>query len=300
VDNPITPVLTLCDGWKGVQAHLLHSLTTTLAHGPLATRNVLILVPTTAAGHVLELALEHDLLKNRAATILPSIATIHVFLEDMASRSLGKVTNIDPLLRQAILEKSLGEAAESGFPPPFLIRRGLPRRILSLYDHMCLAGHTVDAFAQRALEEFNAPDDAGAERMAQQTRFLVESLTRYRTLLTSLQLNDAVTLHQSLLDHGVRSTYSHILVLGPETIRPGDLAYLTATPAVETVEIIAPASMEKHSSLRALTRHGTSTMTHAKFSTPSPILFTPDADDEVVFTARDREEVLISITKLPS
>ncbi|HIC04152.1 MAG TPA: PD-(D/E)XK nuclease family protein [Nitrospirales bacterium] len=298
MDNPITPVLTLCDGWKGVQAHLLHSLTTTLAHGPLAIRNVLILVPTTAAGHVLELALEHDLLKNRAATILPSIATIHVFLEDMASRSLGKVTNIDPLLRQAILEKSLGEAAESGFPPPFLIRRGLPRRILSLYDHMCLAGHTVDAFAQRALEEFNAPDDAGAERMAQQTRFLVESLTRYRTLLTSLQLNDAVTLHQSLLDHGVRSPYSHILVLGPETIRPGDLAYLTAAPAVETVEIIAPASMEKHSSLRALTKHGTSTMTHAKFSTPSPILFTPDADDEVVFTARDREEVLISITKL--
>ena len=294
----ITPTLTLCDGWKGVQAHLLDFLTSTATRGPLAIRDILILVPTTASGHVLELALEHDLLENRAATLLPPIATIHAFLADMASRALGKVTIVDPLLRQAILDKSLEDAAASGSPPPFLVRSGLSRRILSLYDQLCLAGHDLDTFAQRAMEEFNAPADAGAERMAQQTHFLVDGLTRYRTSLASLRLDDAATLYQSLLDHEVESPYSSILVLGSETLRPRELAYLTTVPAVENIEIILPESMEKVSTLRALMRACTFTITHSKTSTPSPILFRPCGNEEIAFTARDREEVLITITKL--
>ena len=296
--DPIAPKLTLCPGWKGVQEYLLNFLTRTLTRSPLAIRNILVLVPTSASKHVLELTLEHDLLKNRAATILPSISTTHVFLEDMAKRSLGKITIIDPLLRQAILLKATEDATEAGFPPPFLIRGGLLHRILALYDHMYLTGHNLQVFAQRAFDEFNVQDDIGAEQMAQQTRFLVESFTRYRTHLTSLPLDDTSTLHQSLLEHGVSSPCSHIFVLGPETVCPSDLAYLTAAPAVETVEIIVPTTMGEISSLRNLISKNTLTMTYPKISTPPPILFTPEENHERVFTARDREEVLISITKL--
>ena len=298
--NQITPQLTLCNGWNGVQEYLLNTLNTALTLSPLAVRNILILVPTSTSGHLLELTIEQTLLKHRAATLLPSIATPHVFLEEMAARSLGKVMIVDPLLRQALLEKSLEAASDSGLPPPFLVRSGLSARILSLYDYLCLRGHDLHAFAQRVLEEFDLPDDVGAERMAQQTRFLVESLCRYRKELRALRLNDPVTLHQSLLDHGVRSPYSNILVLGSETARHADFSYLTSLSGVESVEIIVPKTMEKVSSLCDLTTSRTFVVTRPPISSPRslPTLFMPEGDHEAVFTARDREDVLIAITKL--
>ncbi len=296
--DPIAPTLTLCTGWKGVQEYLEGFLTTILARNPLAIRNILVLVPTSASKHVLELTLEHNLLKNRTATILPSISTTRVFLEEMVRGSFGNVTLIDPLLRQAILLKALKETEKAGFPPPFLIRNGLLYRILALYDHMYLTGNTLQTFTQRAFEEFNIQDDMGAERMAQQTRFLLESLTRYQAHLTSLKLDDASTLHQSLLKHDVSSPYSHIISLGPETLCHGDLTYLMAVPTVETVEIIVPESMENFSSLHPLISNRALTSAYKKTFTKPPMLFSPEENSEVVFTARDREEVLISITKL--
>ena len=294
-----TPTLAYCDGWKGVQKYALDTLELALAESPCAIRNILLLVPTSASGYILERALEQHLLANRAATILPSIATMHTFLEDMTWRSFGKVTIIDPLLRQAIVEKALAETVASGVTPPFRVHLGLSRRILSLYDHMCLAGHTLETFAQAALQVCDVPDDAGAERMAQQTVFLVESMRRYSTHLASLHLDDPVTVHQSLLDHGIRSPYPHILILGADTVRPTDLAFLRSAPGVESIAIVIPNTMEKAVSLRSLARNNTLASTHATPSTvPHPILITPDDDHEIAFIARDREDVFIAITKL--
>ena len=56
--NQITPQLTLCNGWNGVQEYLLNTLNTALTLSPLAVRNILILVPTSTSGHLLELTIE--------------------------------------------------------------------------------------------------------------------------------------------------------------------------------------------------------------------------------------------------
>ena len=107
------PRLVLCDGWRGIQGHLLESLGVDGSRDPLAVREIVIVVPTAAAGHLLRNTLEQEFLDRRVATLLPTITTMGALTRNLVERSLGRVRLVDPLLREALLEQALAEVAQS-------------------------------------------------------------------------------------------------------------------------------------------------------------------------------------------
>ncbi|MFQ5790380.1 MAG: PD-(D/E)XK nuclease family protein [Acidobacteriota bacterium] len=302
------PSLVLCNGWRGVEAHLLEALARQQERGPLALREVLVLVPRTAAAHLVQLSLERTFLRDRPVMVLPTVSTMKGFLQRQVGQSLGRVRLVEPLLRESLLERSL-EEAESGAPPPFTLRVGLPRRVLDFHDRLFLAGYGLKVFADRAFEEFDIPEDVGAERMAAQTRFLIQGLRRYREKLSALDLVDEATVRDALLERSSPLPYRRVLALGAETLQPADLAYLTSAPGIDTLELLVPESLSKTHPLRALEKVTPfdKICRDSHFQQPTLLIPCPKAPalaeasmdrETAVFLARDREEVLTGVARL--
>ncbi len=289
------PELILCNGWRGVQAHVLDVLTEASSRGALTLADILIAVPTTAAGHLVRTGLEQTLLADGSARVLPAITTISQMLGHLAERSLGAVRIADPLTREAVLDQSLQEAAESGCSPPFTYRGSLAPRILAFYDHLHLTGHGLEAFASRAFEEFDVPGDTGAERMAAQTRFLIEGLGRYRETLGELTLEDTPTLRAALAERGGKFPYRKVIVWGAGTLQPVDIAFLASTQGPESLEIVIPESMSTTYRVRSLQKLVPMEILEQRTPLAHPVLLT--AAESSVFVLRDREEVLVEVAR---
>ena len=297
--NRLKPRLVLCDGWRGVQHHLLDSLTADLSGGGvLALRDVALLVPTAAAGHLLRNTLEQTLLEDRTAVVLPTISTMSSLTTNLVERSLGRVRWVDPLLREALLEQALEEAAESGTRPPFALREALSSRILAWSDHLWMTGHRIEDFLARAQAEFDVPEDVGAERMATQTRFLGEGLRRYAAKLSSLERQDISTVFSALLEEGGPFPYRRVFALGEDALRPRELSFLISIAGAACLELVLPERIADAHSVRSL-RHAVPF--EEKRSGPSPAtasLLPPSHDGQTALVARDREEVLSGVARL--
>jgi len=300
------PRLILCNGWSGLQDRLLEMLEEA-SGAPLATREILVLVPTAAAGHLLRTALERGLLASRPAAILPSIATSSGLFEMLAARTLGHVRAADLLLRQALLEQAFAETIAAGTRPPFAVRGGLAAEVLAFQDELdklCgLSGRgaSLDSFvefARHAFSEFNVPDDVGAERMAAQTQFLLSSLGRLREKLAARGLVDSTTLRgASFFEGGVRFPFRRVVALGPETLSPPDLVFLESVPGLSSLDILVPEKMESHVRLQALARALPLEVERSPGRKLPPRLLLP-ATGETAVSARDREEALVSVARL--
>jgi inactivated superfamily I helicase len=289
--------LILCNGWRGVRDRLLETLRER-SDTPLALRETLLLVPTAAAAHLLRAALERNLLEDRPAAVLPAIATPSGLFEKLVARSLGRVRRVDPLLREALLRQAFAEAAEAGVPPPFAVGGALAAETLSFQDEFFDLGGSLQEFTERALAELEVPEDLGAERMAAQTRFLRESLRRLREKLEARRLSDPASLRQApFFTEGSRFPYRRVLALGPETLSPPDLAFLSAAPGLSSLEILVPSRMEEHFRLRLLRRAAPLEVVRDSPSLPPPRLLHP-APSATAFVARDREEALIAVARL--
>jgi hypothetical protein len=278
-----------------VQNRLVDVVAAEVAHRPLAIREVLVLVPTAAAGHLLQMTLEQALLDKRTATVLPGISTVSALRQSLAERSLGRVRLVDPLLREALLDQALQEAATTGSPPPFTLRGSLSARILAFSDQVWLSGHLLEDFVERAAREFDVPGDVGAERMAGQTRFLKDGLQLYQDKLRSLELTDMATVYSTLLDDGTRFPYRKIFVAGGDTVRPRDLAFLVSLPGVESIEYLIPDGIAETYPVRTARDLAA---THHRSPGSAPTLLKPAEREEVAFVARDREEVLVGVARL--
>ena len=291
------PRLVLCDGWRGVHDYLLRSLQR-LDRTPLSLREVVLLVPTAASGHLLRDTLEHTLLQDRAATVLPAIATMAALTRELVARSLGRVRPVDPLLREILLEQALEEAAQKESPPPFAPREALASRILAWSDELWMTGQRLEDFFTRTEEEFDVPDDLGAERMAAQTRFLGEGLRRYRTKLSSLGLQDTSTIFSALVEHCVPFPYGEVLILGGETVAPKELQFLEAVVADGTIDLLVPEASAGSYPVRRLLAATSFETKHGPPTRVAPVLLQPRIGGETTFVARDREEVLSEVARL--
>ena len=292
------PRLVLCDGWRGVQGHLLESLGVDGSPDPLAVREIVIVVPTAAAGHLLRNTLEQELLDRRVATVLPTITTMSALTKNLVERSLGRVRLVDPLLREALLEQALVEATRAGTPPPFTSREALSPRILALYDELWSAGHRLEDFVSRAEEEFDVPEDVGAQRMAEQTRFLGEGLRRYREKLSALGLEDRTTVFSTLLERGAPFPYRRALLIGPGAVTPRELSFLTSLAGLDSLQHLVPESMASAHPVRSLHDSARFESIDAPAQTASPTLLRPEGENAIAFVARDREEVLVGVARL--
>ena len=289
------PRLVVCDGWRGVLRHLLESLA---ARDPLSVRQVVVLVPTAAAGHLLQNTLEPDLLKERVATVLPTITTMRALTRNLVERSLGRVRLVDPLLREALLEVALSEAAQSGTPPPFIAREALSPRILAFYDELWSAGHRLEDFVSRAEEEFDVPDDVGARRMAEQTRFLGEGLKRYRQSLSALGLSDGTSVFEDLLERGTPFPYRSAFLMGPNVVMPRELSFLTSLAGLDSLEHLVPESMASAHRVQNLHGRAAPESIGRPTGSSSPTLLRPEDENAIAFVGRDREEVLGEVARL--
>ncbi len=290
--------LVLCDGWRGVQGHLLESLGADGSRDPLAVREIVIVVPTAAAGHLLRNTLEQELLDRRVATLLPTINTMGALTMNLVERSLGRVRLVDPLLREALLEQALAEAAQSGTPPPFTSREALSPRILALYDGLWSAGHRLEDFVSRAEEEFDVPEDVGAQRMAEQTRFLDEGLRRYREKLSALGLEDRTTVFSALLERGAPFPYRRTFLIGSGAVTPRELSFLTSLAGLDSLQHLVPESMASAHPVRSLHDSARFESIDAPARTASPTLLRPEGENAIAFVGRDREEVLVGVARL--
>jgi hypothetical protein len=131
-----TTELVLCRGFRGVASFACRSLRKVRDSDPLALARTLVVVPTAAAADLLRRQLEDALLSRRSATALPTIATSASLISLLSLRSDGKLRLVDPLLREALLERAFVRAREEGALPPFAVRGGLAARVLEFYDEL--------------------------------------------------------------------------------------------------------------------------------------------------------------------
>ena len=309
-DRP-APKLVLTSGWRGARDYVLEVISQEMSQDPTALHNVLVLVPTASAGHLLQIAVEPLLFEERQASLLPTISTMSRLLAELTERSLGNVRVADAILRDTLMEVSLDEAAEAGSEPPFQLRGSLASRVLAFFDHLYLAGFHLEDFTARSLKEFDIPDDRGAERMAAQTRFLYEGFQRYRKRLLSLELEDEQSVRGALKERGPLFPYRRILALGPSTLWPADISFLASSKGMTGFEVVIPESMATTWWTRALEKAATFERIRKTTSESNPRLWcpAPSADDKdtneanghqsaVAWVARDREEVLSSVARL--
>jgi hypothetical protein len=287
--NMPKPELVLCRGWRGVGAYAARTLDEWTARDPLAASRALMLVPTKAAGHLLRAQLEDAVLAGADTAFLPVIATPSTLFEHMASGTGGAVRIVDPLLREALLQHAFERVAETDDKPPFELRSGLARRVLQFYDTLLANGGELDVFVTRALEELDAPDDEGAEKLARQTRFLRSSLESYRYALGELGLVDPPEARAALREHVF--PYARVLVIGSETVTPLDLAFLSSAERIASLTIAIAESTGNVPAPLA------SSVTEAHVDVvPQPEasqLLSPEP-----LVARDREEALVDAARI--
>ena len=282
------PALVLCRGWRGVSAFARRAVEEQAERDPLALSRTVVLVPTAAAAHLYRTQLERDLSTGRDVVFLPVITTPGPLFQDLAERSQRRVRLADPLLREALLEEGFQKAAASGSPPPFKVRAGLAPRVLAFYDELLQNRAELKDFTKRALEELEAPDDRGAERMAAQTRFLEASLDAYREALERLELHDPPSVRQALSREPF--PYERALVLGSETLTPTDLYFLTEARGLESLSVVV---VDKVSAIPAsLAEAAPDLHVDDKPRATPPKLLNP-----AVHVARDREESLVDAVR---
>ena len=283
------PDLVLCRGFRGVGAYAARTLGKWTARDALGASRALMLVPTAAAGHLLRAQLEQSLLARKDVAFLPVIATPSTLVDDLAALTEGEVRLVDPLLREALLQHAFERTAESDTQPPFELRGGLARRVLQLYDTLLMNGSNLDTFITRALEELDAPDDEGAEKLARQTRFLHASLESYRSSLDGLNLVDPPSARHALRDHAF--PFEHALVLGSETLAPLDLDFLSSAPSLRSLTI---AVAEKATDVPSALSRAVPNVHVDASPEPAP----PELLLREPLVARDREESLVDAVRI--
>ncbi len=283
------PDLVLCRGWRSVGAYATKTLGKWTARDALGASRAVMLVPTAAAGHLLRAQLEQNLLARKDVAFLPVITTPSTLVDDLAEQTEGKVRLVDPLLREALLQHAFERAAEADTKPPFELRGSLARRVLQLYDTLLMNRSDLDTFIARALEELDAPDDEGAEKLARQTLFLHASLESYRSSLDELNLVDPPSARHVLRNHAF--PFEHALVLGSETLTPLDLDFLSGAADLRSLTI---AVAEKSADLPSKLARAVPNVHVDDSPEPAP----PELLLREPLVARDREESLVDAVRI--
>ena len=283
-------------------------------------RSCAVLVPSHVAAaqlrHTLEtIALDHDRgARADFALSLPDLMTRHDWYDGMYERLETALPRVNELEREVVMSAAARRAADSGTHPPFRLRAGLIVEIVRLYDGLRRLQKTVDDFERLLVGdlEADADSDRGAERLLQQTRFLVGTFRRYESQLEELRRLDEHQLRQRLLHHPLRSPYTHIVIAVADCVAereglwPADFDLLTRLPLLTRIDVVAteeslaagfhervhqllPGIVEERISVEA----GLKTRLHQ-----SPALLAPAvATGELYFRSRDREDELANIVR---
>jgi len=209
-------------------------------------RHRLVVVPTRAAAAYLTTAIERALPPDGAVG-LPDFVT----RDDLSAR-LGERLPVRPAPlcgaeREVLMGVACRVAVAGGAEPPFRLRPALVADILGFYDTLRRNLRQVDTFERLALGmlEPGAVDDRGAERLAQQTRFLAAAFRAFERLTEASGDADEHRLRRQLVAEAAPTPWRHVVVaVGDRAsdaygLWPADWDLLARVPDLERLDIVA-------------------------------------------------------------
>ncbi|MBI3047141.1 MAG: PD-(D/E)XK nuclease family protein [Acidobacteria bacterium] len=274
---------------------------------PVDVRDRLVVVPTRAAAAYLTMSIERRL-GGDAAVVLPDFVT----RGDLCERFGERLPRHPPLLRgverEALMGLACRTATGSGIEPPFRLRPGLIAEIVRFYDTLQLNLKQVDTFERLALGvlEPGAADDRGAERLAQQTRFLAAAFREFERLTQESPGIDEHRLRRQLMAEPAPRPWRHVVVaVGDRAwdlygLYPADWDLLARIPGLERLDIVATDATVAgavHERIHQLLpgveeiRHGPAE------ASARPLLLAPPGGGPA-HVARDREEEVALFARL--
>jgi len=262
-------------------------------------RHRLVIVPTHAAASHLLRTMEDARVGGGRAFVRPDIATPGELVTHMAWRLDAPLPTMGEAEREVLLGMACRATQDAGVVPPFRMRPALIAEALHFYDELRRHQKHVDAFERLVLGtlEPSAAYDRGAERLVQQTRFLVAAFRDFEARCASLGL-DEHRLRAHLLTAPAARAYRHVVVavtsraFSPHGLTQADWDLLTRVPGLARLDIVvtdralvgAPHEWF-HSALPGMEE----TRFDAGVADTAPVGLIP-SEDTVAHTARDREE----------
>jgi RecB family exonuclease len=276
-------------------------------------RRRVVIVPSRAAAaqfrHTLEARRFSDAAgAGDAALALPDLLTREEWYQRMHERSGLPQPRLTALERETILAASARAAIASGSKPPFKLRPGLVAEMVGFYDALGRHERTLDDFERTVVGELEprASTDRGAERLLEQTRFLLAAFRDFERRVAASGGLDERALRRYLLDPSTRPAYSHVVVTVADRaadpsggLFPADFDLVMRLPGVEAIDIVATravlaSGLEER--LDALIP-GIDRVAAEEVPTTTRIVAPAGDQSRLHFTSRDREEELRSIAR---
>ena len=264
-----------------------------------------VIVPSRGAAEELRRTIEDSALARPGdACAIPHLVTRDELYAWLRQRLPGVRPALSAFEREVLLRRSADAASESGAEPPFNIRAGLIAGILDLYDQLRRRRRNVadfDRLMTDALEP-GADYDRGAARLLQQTRFLVETFTRFERAIEATGRLDEHRFREFLLEcEGAPLRHVVVTVADQAVDASGlwtaDFDLLARLHGLARLDIISTDGLldsgfqqRIHDLLPGIQEE------RAGVPSPLPVLIAPEAlvegDTPHAFVCRDREEEL--------
>jgi RecB family exonuclease len=276
-------------------------------------RRRVVIVPSSAAAdqfrHTLE-SMQFDAAPRAGdvALVMPDVLTRDEWYQRMHERAGLPEPRLTAIEREVILAAAAREAIEDGARPPFGLRPGLVAEMLAFYDALGRHERSLDAFERIVVGELEprASADRGAERLLEQTRFLVATFRAFERRVAGSGSLDEHALRRRLLDPDSRLGFSHIVVtVGDRAADPSgglfaaDVDLMMRLPGVDAIDIVTTRALLAsglHERLDGLIPG--LEMVEAEEVPVTPRLVAPAGDAASLhFTSRDREEELRAIAR---
>ncbi len=272
-----------------------------------------VIVPSRAAAAQLRHTLESLQFRaappaGDAALVLPELLTRDEWYQRMHERAGLAEPRLTALEREVILAAAAREAIANGARPPFRLRPGLVAEMLAFYDALGRHERSLDAFERIVVGELEprAPTDRGAERLLEQTRFLLAAFRAFERRVADSGALDEHALRRRLIDPASRPGFTHLVVtVGDRAadasggLFAADFDLMMRLPGVDAIDIVTTRALLAsglHERLDGLIPG--LEQVEAEAVPGDPRLAAPAGDSaRLHFTSRDREEELRAISR---
>ena len=205
-----------------------------------------VLVECWTPAPALQQALEHTVGNAPGALTLPRLVTREELYDTCHRAARLQTPRLSALTREVVMGASARQAARS-HRPPFLLRPGLIAEMLRLFDDIGRLGREPTTWLTEAGDHLaeEAPADRGAERLLQQTAFLLEAFRTFEARMASVAGLDERALRTALRQTRERWAPRHVVVtVGDhhaqrEGLWPVDLALLAGAPGLDRLDVVA-------------------------------------------------------------
>jgi len=274
---------------------------------PFDARDRLLIVPTRAAAAYLTRSIERRLGPDQAIALPDSVTRA-----DLCARLGARLPDQPPLLGDAERDVLMGVACQhaigDGIEPPFRLRPGLVAEVVRFYDTLQRNLKQVDTFERLALGmlEPGAADDRGAERLAQQTRFLAAAFREFERLTSVSGALDEHLLRRRLMAEASPHPFRHIVVAVGDRASDGsglvsaDWDLLARLPGLERLDVVATEETLAgtfHERVHQVLPGIDETRAGAGDPGPAPVLLVPPGGG-LTHRVRDREEEVALCARL--